>query len=109
MLLALIGVLCKRCKIYDEMKLSTTANNGSFIGAPTTNVPATNNNGLININSHTMTGGKLKLLVQKPCFKLIVGAVALCGVVAYSVFANMCYYKLHCEEIHPYIVFVPVS
>ena len=75
------------------MKLSTTANNGSFIGAPTTNVPATNNNGLININSHTMTGGKLKLLVQKPCFKLIVGAVALCGVVAYSVFANMCYYN----------------
>ena len=56
-----------------------------------------------------MTGGKLKLLVQKPCFKLIVGAVALCGVIAYSVFANMCYYKLNCEEIHHYIVFVPVS
>ena len=109
MLLALIGVLCKRCKIYEELNVSVATNNGSFIGTSTTNVSTTNNNAVLNGNTHNMTGGKLKSLVQKPCFKFVIGAFALCGIIAYSVFANMCYYKLHCEEIHPYIVFVPVS
>ena len=106
MVFALIGVFFSRCKIYDE------SNEGSFIGNSITNMSISNNavsNHNNNGHNNNMNGGKLKLLVQKPCFKIIVGLLSLGGIIAYSIFANMCYYKLNCEEIHPYIVFIPVS
>ena len=106
MVFALIGVFFSRCKIYDE------SNEGSFIGNSTTNMSISNNtvsNHNNNGHNNNMNGGKLKLLVKKPCFKIIVGLLSLGGIIAYSIFANMCYYKLNCEEIHPYIVFIPVS
>ena len=106
MVFSLIGVFFSRCKIYDE------SNEGSFIGNSTTNMSISNNavsNHNNNGHNSSMNGGKLKLLVQKPCFKIIVGFLSLGGIIAYSIFANMCYYKLNCEEIHPYIVFIPVS
>ena len=106
MFFALFGAFCNRSKIYDELS-QPVSNNGSFIGTSTTNI----SNSSLNHSSHTnnINTGKLKLLVQKPCFKLVVGVLSLCGIIAYSIFANMCYYKLNCEEIHPYIVFIPVS
>ena len=103
MLFALFGVLCTRSKLYDELSLSVP-NSGSFIVTSTSNTSS--NSGLG--HNHHIKAGKIKLLVQMPCFKFVVGVLSLCGIVAYSVFANMCYYKLNCEEIHPYIVFVPV-
>ena len=109
MLFALVGVFCSRCKIYDDANVVSISNDCSFIGTSTTNLSMCNNT----ISNHASGGhlneGKLKLLVQKPCFKLVMGVFSLVGIIAYSVFANMCYYKLNCEEIHPYIVFVPVS
>ena len=111
MLFALVGVFCSRCKIYDDVNVVSISNDGSFIGtsASTTSI---SNNIVSNHNNnghHNLNGGKLKLLVQKPCFKVIVALLSIGGIIAYSIFANMCYYKLNCEEIHPYVVFIPVS
>ena len=104
MLFALVGVFFSRCKIYDE------SNKDSYVVNSTTNMSISNNTvSTHNNNGHNnIDGGKLKILVQKPCFKIIVGLLSIGGIIAYSVFANMCYYKLNCEEIHPYIVFIPV-
>ena len=112
---AVVTILCTRCKLYDEeSSLSTGPKNGSFNGttmASTTQQQGlSNNNGLgKNNKSQNANAGKLNLLVQTPVFKLVVSILSVCGIVAYSVFANMCYYKLHCEEIHPYVVFIPVN
>ena len=112
---AVVTILCTRCKLYnEESSLSTGPKNGSFngttIASTTQQQGLSNNNGLgKNNKSQNANPGKLNLLVQTPVFKLVVSILSICGIVAYSVFANMCYYKLHCEEIHPYVVFIPVN
>ena len=111
MIFALIGIFCTRCKIYDDSNVVSISNDGSFIGTSESTSSISNkivsNHG--NNGQNSLNGGKLKLLVQKPCFKIIVALLSFGGIIAYSIFANICYYKLNCEEIHPYVVFIPVS
>ena len=111
MIFALVGIFCTRCKIYDDSNVVSISNDGSFIGTSESTSSISNkivsNHG--NNGQNSLNGGKLKLLVQKPCFKIIVALLSIGGIIAYSIFANMCYYKLNCEEIHPYVVFIPVS
>ena len=111
MLFALVGVFCTRCKIYDDSNVVSISNDASFIDTSASTMSISNNvvSSHNNNGHHNLNGGKLKLLVQKPCFKVIVALLSLGGIIAYSIFANMCYYKLNCEEIHPYVVFIPVS
>ena len=111
MIFALVGIFCTRCKIYDDSNVVSISNDGSFIGTSASTTSISNNivSNHNNNSQHSLNGGKLKLLVQKPCFKVIVALLSLGGIIAYSIFANMCYYKLNCEEIHPYVVFIPVS
>ena len=106
MIFAFLAALCNQRNLCDESN-PTLLNNGTFIGAPLTNASVSSSNHTTHNNNNS--AGKLKILTQKPCFKFIAGALALGGIVAYSVFANTCNYRLNCEEIHPYIVFLPVS
>ena len=112
---AVVTIVCTRCKLYNEESILSSrpknvSFNGTTVASTTPQQNLSNNNGLgKNDKSQNVNPGKLNLLVQTPVFKLVVSILSICGIVAYSVFANMCYYKLHCEEIHPYVVFIPVN